>query len=112
MLREVIVGREMFDFAFREYARRWAFKHPTPADFFRTIEDATGEDLDWFWRGWFYGIDPCDISIDSVKHAVFDPNATAVAGGGGFGGRGGGGAFGGGNGPRGIAKPLVNAFED
>ncbi|MEI2823515.1 MAG: hypothetical protein V9F02_08815 [Chitinophagaceae bacterium] len=61
---------------FEEYARRWAFKHPTPADFFRTIEDATGEDLDWFWRGWFYGTDACDISIDTVKFAKADVNAT------------------------------------
>ena len=53
ILRETIVGRELFDNAFREYAKRWAFKHPTPADLFRTLEDATGEDLDWFWRGWF-----------------------------------------------------------
>ncbi|MFN8290310.1 MAG: M1 family metallopeptidase [Chitinophagaceae bacterium] len=72
ILRETIVGRELFDNAFREYARRWEFKSPTPADFFRTLEDATGEDLDWFWRGWFYGTDACDISIDSVKHAVMD----------------------------------------
>lgn len=76
ILRETIVGRELFDNAFREYARRWMFKSPTPADFFRTIEDATGEDLDWFWRGWFYGTDACDISIDSVKHSV--PDVTAV----------------------------------
>ena len=69
ILRETIVGRELFDYAFNEYSRRWAFKHPTPADFFRTMEDATGEDLDWFWRGWFYGTDACDISIDTVKHA-------------------------------------------
>ena len=67
VLRETIMGRELFDYAFKEYARRWAFKHPTPADFFRTMEDASGEDLDWFWRGWFYGIDAADISIDSVK---------------------------------------------
>ena len=66
ILRETIMGRELFDYSFKEYAKRWAFKHPTPADFFRTMEDASGEDLDWFWRGWFYGIDPCDISIDSV----------------------------------------------
>jgi hypothetical protein len=66
----------MFDNAFREYSKRWAFKSPTPADFFRTIEDATGEDLDWFWRGWFYGTDACDISIDTVKHAI--PDVTAV----------------------------------
>jgi hypothetical protein len=70
ILRETVVGRKLFDDAFREYARRWAFKHPTPADFFRTIEDATGEDLDWFWRGWFYGTDACDMAIDTVKHAV------------------------------------------
>lgn len=67
ILRETIMGRELFDFAFKEYSRRWAFKHPTPADFFRTMEDASGEDLDWFWRGWFYGTEPCDISLDSVK---------------------------------------------
>ncbi len=72
ILRETIMGHELFDFAFREYARRWAFKHPTPADLFRTMEDASGEDLDWFWRGWFYSTDPCDIAIDSVKHAVVD----------------------------------------
>ena len=76
ILRETIVGRELFDNAFREYSKRWAFKSPTPADFFRTIEDATGEDLDWFWRGWFYGTDACDISIDSVKHAIPDVTAT------------------------------------
>ena len=76
ILRETIVGRELFDNAFREYSRRWMFKSPTPADFFRTIEDATGEDLDWFWRGWFYGTDACDISIDSIKHSV--PDVTAV----------------------------------
>lgn len=67
ILRETIMGRDLFDYSFKEYAKRWAFKHPTPADFFRTMEDASAEDLDWFWRGWFYGIDPCDISIDSVK---------------------------------------------
>jgi hypothetical protein len=75
ILRETIVGREAFDNAFREYSKRWAFKSPNPADFFRTIEDATGEDLDWFWRGWFYGTDACDISIDTVKHAVADVDA-------------------------------------
>ncbi len=66
ILRESIIGRERFDMAFKEYARRWAFKHPTPADFFRSMEDASGEDLDWFWRGWFYDIEPVDISLDSV----------------------------------------------
>ena len=67
ILRETIMGRELFDFAFKEYCRRWAFKHPTPADFFRTMEDASGVDLDWFWRGWFYGIDAVDISLDTIK---------------------------------------------
>jgi len=68
ILRETVMGRELFDYAFKEYARRWAFKHPTPTDFFRTMEDASAVDLDWFWRGWFYSIDPVDISIDDVKH--------------------------------------------
>src|ERR1043165_3752996 len=77
MLRETIMGRELFDYAFKEYARRWAFKHPTPADFFRTMEDASGEDLDWFWRGWFYGTDACDISLDSVKYAKPDLDAMS-----------------------------------
>jgi hypothetical protein len=76
ILRETIMGRELFDYAFREYARRWAFKHPTPADFFRTMEDASGEDLDWFWRGWFFGTDAVDLKIDTVKH--FKPDVTAV----------------------------------
>jgi hypothetical protein len=76
MLRETIMGRELFDYAFREYARRWAFKHPEPADFFRTMEDASGEDLDWFWRGWFFGTDPVDLAIDSVKYFRPDVNAT------------------------------------
>jgi hypothetical protein len=113
ILRETIMGRELFDYSFKEYARRWAFKHPEPADLFRTMEDASGEDLDWFWRGWFYGIDPCDISIDSVRHAVYDPGAGALAAGGFGGRRGGGGGFGGfNNGPRGMDKPMVNSFED
>jgi hypothetical protein len=67
ILRETIMGRELFDFAFKQYAKRWAYKHPTPADFFRTMEDASGVDLDWFWRGWFFDIEPVDISLDSVK---------------------------------------------
>ncbi|MEQ8734268.1 MAG: M1 family metallopeptidase [Rhodospirillaceae bacterium] len=66
ILRETILGRELFDFAFAEYARRWKFKHPSPADFFRTIEDASGVDLDWFWHGWFYTTDHVDIAIDKV----------------------------------------------
>ena len=73
VLRETVMGRQLFDYAFKEYARRWAFKHPTPADLFRTMEDASGESLAWFWRGWFYGIDPCDISIDSVKYGMYAP---------------------------------------
>jgi hypothetical protein len=67
ILRETIMGRENFDYAFKEYCKRWAFKHPTPEDFFRTMEDASGIDLDWFWRGWFYSIDNVDISLDSIK---------------------------------------------
>jgi len=66
ILRETILGRELFDFAFKEYARRWKFKRPTPADFFRTMEDASGTDLDWFWRGWFYTTDAVDISVDGI----------------------------------------------
>jgi hypothetical protein len=98
ILRETIMGRDLFDYAFKEYSRRWAFKHPTPADLFRTIEDASAEDLDWFWRGWFYSIDPVDIAIDTVKHAVYDatvavPAARTM-------------------GPRGLSRPEVNSFED
>lgn len=67
ILRETIMGRELFDYAFKMYCERWAFKHPTPADFFRTMEDASAVDLDWFWRGWFYSTDHVDISLDEVK---------------------------------------------
>jgi hypothetical protein len=67
ILRETILGRELFDFSFKTYAQRWKFKRPEPADFFRTMEDASGVDLDWFWRGWFYSIDHCDLSIEDVK---------------------------------------------
>lgn len=70
ILRETVMGRELFDYSFKEYARRWAFKHPTPEDFFRTMEDASAVDLDWYWRGWFYSTDPVDISLDSVKTFV------------------------------------------
>lgn len=72
ILRETIMGRALFDHAFKVYAQRWMFKHPTPEDFFRTMEDASGVDLDWFWRGWFYGTDPVDISIENVKSFVVD----------------------------------------
>jgi hypothetical protein len=99
ILRETVMGRQLFDYAFKEYARRWAFKHPTPADFFRTLEDASGEDLDWFWRGWFYGIEACDISLDSVRYFKADVNAipsltkdSTVM--------------------RSLDKPRVNSFED
>lgn len=67
ILRETIMGHELFDYAFKTYANRWKFKHPSPADFFRTMEDASAVDLDWFWRGWFYTTDHVDISIDNVK---------------------------------------------
>ena len=67
VLRETILGRELFDFAFKEYARRWKFKRPMPADFFRTMEDASGIDLDWFWRGWFYSTDHVDLAIRGVR---------------------------------------------
>ncbi|MFN2457112.1 MAG: M1 family metallopeptidase [Chitinophagaceae bacterium] len=77
ILRETIMGRQLFDYAFKEYARRWAFKHPTPSDFFRTMEDASAEDLDWFWRGWFFSTDATDISLDSVNYARADVNATS-----------------------------------
>ncbi|TAF47914.1 MAG: M1 family peptidase [Sphingobacteriales bacterium] len=72
ILRETVMGRKLFDYAFKEYARRWAFKHPTPSDFFRTMEDASAVDLDWFWRGWFYGTDAVDIAIDGIKYFRMD----------------------------------------
>ena len=100
ILRETIMGRETFDYAFREYARRWAFKHPTPADLFRTMEDASAEDLDWYWRGWFYGTEPCDISLDTVKWSVLNTEAPAAP-----------------NTNSGtrkipVAKPALNSFDD
>ena len=61
------MGPELFDHAFRTYSQRWMFKHPTPEDFFRSMEDASGMDLDWFWRGWFYTTDVTDIGIKNVK---------------------------------------------
>jgi Peptidase family M1 domain len=99
ILRETIMGRELFDYSFKEYARRWAFKHPEPADFFRTMEDASGEDLDWFWRGWFYSTEVCDISLDTLKFAKPDLAAmpteskeTTIK--------------------RGIDKPQIPTFDD
>jgi len=76
MLREVILGHDLFDKAFRTFAERWRFKHPTPADFFRTMEDASGTDLDWFWRGWFYTTDFTDIGIKDVKKYVVTDKPT------------------------------------
>lgn len=73
ILRETVMGRELFDFAFKQYCERWAFHHPTPADFFRSMEDASSVDLDWFWRGWFYTNDHCDMAIDGVKW--YQPNS-------------------------------------
>ena len=67
VLRETVLGRALFDFAFREYARRWRFKRPTPADFFRTMEDASAVDLDWFWRAWFYGTEHVDVAVTQVR---------------------------------------------
>ena len=67
ILRETVMGRELFDYAFKTYAKRWAYKHPTPADLFRTMEDASAVDLDWFWRGWFYTTEHTDLALESVK---------------------------------------------
>ena len=72
ILREVILGRDLFDFAFKEYSRRWMFKRPTPSDFFRTMEEASGVDLDWFWRGWYYTTDHVDISLDHIYQMRMD----------------------------------------
>lgn len=72
ILRETIMGRELFDYALKEFSNRWKFKHPMPADFFRTMEDASGVDLDWFWRGWFYGTDAVDIAITNVARFRVD----------------------------------------
>ena len=72
ILRETVLGRELFDYAFKEYCRRWKFKSPTPSDFFRTMEDASGTDLDWFWKAWFYGTEYVDVSVESVRHFRLD----------------------------------------
>ncbi|MDQ3395572.1 MAG: M1 family metallopeptidase [Bacteroidota bacterium] len=72
ILRETVMGRELFDYAFKEYSQRWAFKHPTPADFFRTMEDASAVDLDWFWKGWFYTTDHVDISLENVRQFLIN----------------------------------------
>lgn len=83
VLRETVMGPELFDQAFREYSQRWAFKHPKPADFFRSMEDASGTDLDWFWRGWFYTTDNVDVDLAGVKwyklnNAKSDPEKKGV----------------------------------
>src|SRR5690606_10000221 len=78
ILREIVLGRELFDFAFRTYAERWMFKRPTPADFFRTMEDASGIDLDWFWRGWFFSTDRVDVSVESVEEWLLDTRNPEV----------------------------------
>jgi hypothetical protein len=80
VLRETVMGRELFDYAFKTYAKRWAFKHPTPEDLFRTMEDASAVDLDWFWRGWFYGTEAVDVSLDSVKYYRLNTKNQAVEG--------------------------------
>jgi hypothetical protein len=77
-LRDVVMGRELFDHAFRTYAQRWMFKRPAPADFFRTMEDASGIDLDWFWRGWFYSVDHVDLAIENVRWLQLDSRDPAI----------------------------------
>tara|TARA_B100001287_G_scaffold233119_1_gene204451 strand:+ start:761 stop:3064 length:2304 start_codon:yes stop_codon:yes gene_type:complete len=74
ILRETIMGEELFDYAFKKYSNRWKFKHPTPEDFFRTMEDASAVDLDWFWRGWFYTTDFVDIGIKEINQYYVSPN--------------------------------------
>ncbi|WP_417479491.1 M1 family metallopeptidase [Maricaulis maris] len=78
VLRETILGRELFDDAFRAYSERWRFRRPTPYDFFRTMEEVSGVDLDWFWRGWFYSTDHVDISLDRVIEGTFDTEDPAI----------------------------------
>ena len=79
ILRETVMGRELFDYGFKTYANRWKFKHPTPEDFFRTMEDASAVDLDWFWRAWFFDIQPVDISMDSVlAYRAYSPSEMPV----------------------------------
>lgn len=79
LLRQTIMGPELFDHAFRTYSKRWMFKHPTPADFFRTMEDASAMDLDWFWRGWFYTTDYTDIGIKNVTQFYLSDQPTEKA---------------------------------
>ncbi|MBP2832149.1 M1 family metallopeptidase [Aquimarina sp. U1-2] len=79
ILRETVMGRDLFDYAFRTYSQRWMFKHPTPEDFFRTMEDASAVDLDWFWRGWFYTTDYTDIGVSDVKKFVVSKIPTLAS---------------------------------
>ena len=79
ILRETVMGRDLFDHAFKTYAQRWMFKHPTPTDFFRTMEDASAVDLDWFWRGWFYTTDYVDIGVKEVKKLTFTDQPSGKA---------------------------------
>ena len=79
ILRETVMGRELFDHAFKTYCERWKFKHPTPADFFRTMEDASGVDLDWFWRGWFYTTDHVDIEFANLRYKRLSPRDPLLA---------------------------------
>jgi hypothetical protein len=76
ILRETIMGEDLFDYAFKTYSNRWKFKHPTPEDFFRTMEDASAVDLDWFWRGWFYTTDFVDIGIKEINQYYVSPNPS------------------------------------
>ncbi|MEC7877154.1 MAG: M1 family metallopeptidase [Bacteroidota bacterium] len=76
ILRETVMGKDLFDYAFKKYSNRWKFKHPKPEDFFRTMEDASAVDLDWFWRGWFYTTDYVDIAIKGVKEYFVSPNPS------------------------------------
>lgn len=78
LLRETVMGPGLFDKSFKEYAQRWAFKQPKPADFFRTMEDASGVDLDWFWRGWFYTVDYVDVDLDEVKWFKLKPDQKTL----------------------------------
>ena len=78
ILRETVMGRELFDYAFKKYCERWKFKHPTPADFFRTMEDASAVDLDWFWRGWFYSTDNVDVSLEKVRYFQLNTNNPEI----------------------------------
>jgi aminopeptidase N len=75
LLREKILGHDVFDASFQQYTRRWAFKHPQPSDFFRSMEDGSGRDLDWFWRGWFYSTGVLDQSVENVRQT---PNADST----------------------------------